>query len=326
MEMEPEPAAEPATERAEPVGAPDGLGAGTGDDADWVNSPVDEDVDDELAASAAEDSRAEDWINGPSDEEDEVSGAAEGMGPGTGAGDPDWVNGPIDEGGDDELTSSAAEDSQAEDWINGPDDTDTTVRPPLGSEPAAADPMAVTEVSVPALEGSDEILVDGGTPSDDPGDHRGQPWSTEFGALPSEQPEQPEQPEPADEEPAATENPGPIEHSDGAPLLDDSAGTDEGNEDVASEPDAEPDAEPEAEPSGERRISSFEEVHDGGFGIGSAAPLEDRAQPLGDAVKAWRESSTFRSPGSTGYDDDEPDAWFFNEEAARRAGFGPAGE
>ena len=58
--------------------------------------------------------------------------------------------------------------------------------------------------------------------------------------------------------------------------------------------------------------------------MGSASPLDDGAQPLGHAIKGLRESSTFVGPGDPGYDDAEPDVWFFNEEAARRAGFNRA--
>ena len=74
------------------------------------------------------------------------------------------------------------------------------------------------------------------------------------------------------------------------------------------------------------RVSTFEEVVDGGFGIGSAAPLEDGVQPLGHDVKASRDGSTFLVPGDEGYDDAEPDVWFYNEESARRAGFRKPGE
>ena len=34
-----------------------------------------------------------------------------------------------------------------------------------------------------------------------------------------------------------------------------------------------------------RRMSGFDEVVDGGFGLGSAAPIDDGAQPLGHDVK-----------------------------------------
>ena len=75
-----------------------------------------------------------------------------------------------------------------------------------------------------------------------------------------------------------------------------------------------------------RRMSGFDEVVDGGFGLGSAAPIADGAQPLGHAVKGRREGTTFVGPDDPGYDDVEPDVWFYNEEAARRAGFRREGE
>ncbi|MDQ2797396.1 MAG: MSCRAMM family adhesin SdrC, partial [Actinomycetota bacterium] len=78
--------------------------------------------------------------------------------------------------------------------------------------------------------------------------------------------------------------------------------------------------------SAERRLSSFDEVVDGGFGIGSAQPIADGAQPLGHPVKGWHDLKSFVAPGEAGYDGGEPDVWFFNEDAARRAGFTPQGE
>ncbi|MEO5609990.1 MAG: hypothetical protein ABIQ61_09890 [Ornithinibacter sp.] len=70
-----------------------------------------------------------------------------------------------------------------------------------------------------------------------------------------------------------------------------------------------------------RRVSSFTELRDGGFGVGSAAPMEDRAQPLDHPVQAYRDTMTFRSPGDDGYDSTEPDVWFYDESAAERSGF-----
>ncbi|MEO6790205.1 MAG: hypothetical protein ABI249_08085, partial [Ornithinibacter sp.] len=70
-----------------------------------------------------------------------------------------------------------------------------------------------------------------------------------------------------------------------------------------------------------RRISSFTELRDGGFGVGSAAPMEDRAQPLDHPVQAYRDTMTFRAPGDPGYDSTEPDVWFYDEGAAERSGF-----
>ncbi|HET7800327.1 MAG TPA: hypothetical protein VFL38_07885 [Humibacillus xanthopallidus] len=196
-------------------------------------------------------------------------------------------------------------------------------------------------VSVPALEDRDEYLSDKGTPDDDPGDHRGQPWATTSGTP---APEAEKDSETGAEEGQATEgalgsrmDPSTeIEIDGGTADSDDSAPAPESAHDAA--PDSAHDAAPESahddapdsateEPqqSGPR-VSSFEEVVDGGFGIGSAAPLADGVQPLGHDVKASRDSSTFVLPGEEGYDDAQPDVWFYNEESARRAGFRKQGE
>ena len=82
----------------------------------------------------------------------------------------------------------------------------------------------------------------------------------------------------------------------------------------------------DSQASAGRRVSDFEEVRDGGYGVGSAAPLGDGAQPLGHEVKASREGGTFLTPGDEGYDDREPDVWFYDEDAARRSGFRRSGE
>ena len=96
--------------------------------------------------------------------------------------------------------------------------------------------------------------------------------------------------------------------------------------DAVEPEDAEPVAEEsevesaEVEPVGAgRRTSEFWEVHDGGFGMGSAAPLPDRAMP--HAVQAYRDTMTYRSPGMSGYDSVEPDVWFYNDEVAEQCGF-----
>ena len=73
-----------------------------------------------------------------------------------------------------------------------------------------------------------------------------------------------------------------------------------------------------------RRISAMDEIRDGGFGVGSAAPFEDRAQPLDHPVQAYRDTMTYRTPDAEGYDSAEPDVWFYDEDAARRAGFNPS--
>jgi hypothetical protein len=95
------------------------------------------------------------------------------------------------------------------------------------------------------------------------------------------------------------------------------------------EPEPEPEPEPEVEPEPEpeptgRRISGFLELRDGGFGVGSAAPIEDGAQPLDHPVQAYRDTMTFREPGVPGYDSAEPDVWFYDASAAERSGFRPA--
>ena len=74
-----------------------------------------------------------------------------------------------------------------------------------------------------------------------------------------------------------------------------------------------------------RRISDFHELRDGGYGVGSAAPLEDGAQPLDHPVQGHRGSMTFHVPGDPGYDTAEPDVWFYDEGAAERAGFRRSG-
>ena len=89
------------------------------------------------------------------------------------------------------------------------------------------------------------------------------------------------------------------------------------------EPEPEPEPEPDPETTG-RRISGFLELRDGGFGVGSAAPIEDGAQPLDHPVQAYRDTMTFREPGVPGYDSADPDVWFYDASAAERSGFRPA--
>lgn len=72
----------------------------------------------------------------------------------------------------------------------------------------------------------------------------------------------------------------------------------------------------------ERRTSSLDEVRDGGFGMGSAAPLDDGAMPLGHPVKAWHDAGAL-APEDAGYAGVEPDVWFTDAGAAESAGFSP---
>lgn len=78
------------------------------------------------------------------------------------------------------------------------------------------------------------------------------------------------------------------------------------------------------EGAGGRRTSSLDEVRDGGYSVGSAAPIEDGAMPLGHPVKAWNDTKTYKAQGHPGYDDAEPEVWFTDERAAQRAGFSAA--
>ena len=71
------------------------------------------------------------------------------------------------------------------------------------------------------------------------------------------------------------------------------------------------------------RTSSLDEIRDGGYGVGSAAPIDDGAVPLGHPVKAWEDTKTFVAPGHEKYDEAEPHVWFADEHAAQRAGFRP---
>ncbi|HET7820141.1 MAG TPA: hypothetical protein VFL10_01340 [Ornithinibacter sp.] len=85
--------------------------------------------------------------------------------------------------------------------------------------------------------------------------------------------------------------------------------------------DAPASGEPASPATEGRRISGFEELRDGGFGVGSAAPLDDGAQPLDHPVAAYRDTMTYRLPGDAGYDSAEPHVWFYDEGAAERSGF-----
>jgi hypothetical protein len=43
-------------------------------------------------------------------------------------------------------------------------------------------------------------------------------------------------------------------------------------------------------------------------------------------VKGVRDGNRFVTPGEDGYDDVEPDVWFYDEDAARRSGFSGRGD
>ncbi|MEO8829993.1 hypothetical protein [Lapillicoccus sp.] len=72
---------------------------------------------------------------------------------------------------------------------------------------------------------------------------------------------------------------------------------------------------------GGRRTSSLDEIRDGGYGVGSAAPIADGAVPLGHPVKAWEDTKTFVEPRHPSYGQADPHVWFTDAGAAQRAGF-----
>ncbi|WP_377645235.1 hypothetical protein [Oryzobacter terrae] len=112
--------------------------------------------------------------------------------------------------------------------------------------------------------------------------------------------------------------------TDGAVTTTDDGTTDDGTTDGNADGDT--DALPAQTDEGTRgkaarRISEFHELRDGGYGVGSAATLDDGAQPLDHPIAGYRDTMTFRSPGDEGYDDAQPDVWFYDQDAAERSGF-----
>ncbi|QKE82831.1 hypothetical protein [Arthrobacter sp. NEB 688] len=77
----------------------------------------------------------------------------------------------------------------------------------------------------------------------------------------------------------------------------------------------------DATPATARRVSEFHEVRDGGYGMGSAAALDDGAQPLDHPVQAYRDTMSYRLPDDPGYADAVADVWFYDAAAAERSGF-----
>ena len=116
--------------------------------------------------------------------------------------------------------------------------------------------------------------------------------------------------------------------------VDDEASDDEASDDEVSDDAPEPElAEPElgtgagessatrAAQSRRRWVSEYDEVVDGGYGWGSAAPVWDGAMPLGHPVKANRQWMKFQEPADGWYDQMQADVWFVDAETARRFGF-----
>ena len=163
-------------------------------------------------------------------------------------------------------------------------------------------------VSVPALEDRDEYLSDKGTPDDDPGDHRGQPWATTTGT--------PHAGADADADTGAEEG----QATEGA--LGSRMDPTTESRDRRAEPTATPS-------SGRRRDTKVEgpRMSRASTRSSTAASASARQLPSPTACSPWATPSRqprrhdLRGPDDAGYDDAEPDVWFYNEEAARRAGF-----
>ena len=212
-----------------------------------------------------------------------------------GTADADWVNGPVDEDAADEVEARTGVDAQAVDWINGDDEEDRVaeadwVNGPV-DEDAADEVGARTGVDAQAVDwinGDDE---DEGAPFDRQAD---MPAGREAAAA-------------AAVAEAVEERPGE------APVHDELPGSGPQPRAGSARGEGPPN------PLG-RRMSTFEEISDGGYGVGSAAPIADGAQPLGHSVMGFRESMTY-VPEGEGAHDVQPDVWFYDEEAARRAGF-----
>ena len=108
------------------------------------------------------------------------------------------------------------------------------------------------------------------------------------------------------------------------------AGTDPGGASAAEadldapteHPTSAPESAATAAASARRRwVSEYDEVVDGGYGWGSAAPVWDGAMPLGHPVKANRQWMKFQEPADGWYEQMQADVWFVDADTARRFGF-----
>lgn len=247
--------------------------------------------------------------------------------------DPDWVNGPVDEA---VPFEEAPNDDDVVDWINGPDEAEpVTVELPERSAPEPG--RSTPEDDRPASPaGQPTPVSDLG--ASDPAAPSG-PTDQVLAHLPEQPHAAPVEDEEADAENNDAENntddvvderdlggdqradeAGPGDHSaehHGAEHHVDYDDHDDHDDEVAGQ------GNPihETAGRGQRLVSRLDEVVDGGYGVGSAAPIADGAQPLGHPIKAWRDTMTYVLPGGRGYDDGEPDVWFHSEQAAQTAGY-----
>lgn len=72
---------------------------------------------------------------------------------------------------------------------------------------------------------------------------------------------------------------------------------------------------------GEQPIAHEHAVRDGGWSVGSAAPIEDGCMPLGHPIKGVFALGIYQVPGSSWYEATIADVWFTDEGAAEAAGF-----
>ena len=206
--------------------------------------------------------------------------------------DVDWVNGPVDEEAIDERPVD-----DVVDWINGPsDDESVTMEVP---EERSSD---TDHLVAAAAAGGGRDATAAGAPADE---------------VIARMPEQPHVATPDEDEAthgdqSSEESHDDVESAGSARAALEDEGQHLGRQDASDAG---------SEGRRQRRVSGYDEVRDGGYGVGSAAPIEDGAQPLGHAVKGIRGSGTYLTPGSQGYEDVEPDVWFYDEQAARNAGY-----
>ena len=211
--------------------------------------------------------------------------------------DVDWVNGPVDEEAIDERPVD-----DVVDWINGPsDDESVTMEVP---EERSSD---TDHLVAAAAAGGGRDATAAGAPADE---------------VIARMPEQPHVATPDEDEATHGDQSSEESHDD----VESAGSADAAHEDEGQHLGRQEDADAGLQGRGQRRVSGYDEVRDGGYGVGSAAPIEDGAQPLGHAIKAVRGSGTYLAPGAQGYDDVEPDVWFYDEQAARNAGYRSAAD